>query len=316
VTVNGVVGLPPTGTTAFNASSGNCTVTLTTSGLGVIDFYPGCLPISTNNNSPNELTPQTLTSIVYSGDANYLPATVTTTTAGAPLTFNELRQPSVSISPNPGSLTLSNGAGSVQLSVASVLGYGVSTNGAYPSSDGTQQLNNYTLPVSFACQGLPAYATCSFSGGNYTDPAGVFHSDEFTIDTDPSKPVSVTVTVHTNVSTTSSNHTSSSPIAFAVLIGLGLTGLTARRRFKDARLLTLACVLTLAGSTLGVTSCSSNNFATQSTSTVTPAGSYQVSITAQQVGSVVVTGTDGNPLTVYGILNQVSLPYTLQVTVQ
>jgi hypothetical protein len=72
----------------------------------------------------------------------------------------------------------------------------------------------------------------------------------------------------------------------------------------------------LAGSTLGLTSCSSNNFATESSATVTPAGSYQVSVTAQQVGSVVVTGTDGKPLTVYGILNQVSIPYTLQVTVQ
>jgi len=75
-------------------------------------------------------------------------------------------------------------------------------------------------------------------------------------------------------------------------------------------------VMTLAGATLGLTSCSSNNFPKESNSPVTPSGQYAVSITAQQVGSVVVTGLNGAPLTVYGILNQVSIPYTLQVTVQ
>jgi hypothetical protein len=319
VTVNGAAGLPPTGTATFNSPSGGCSTSgwnLGTPGPGQATFQPYCLPISTNQTSPNEITPQTITSIAYSGDANYLPITVTTTSAGGPLTFNELRQPSVAISPNPGSLTLSNGTGTTHLSVSSMLGYGVSTNGAYPSSLGTQQLNNYTLPVSFACQGLPAYATCTFTGGNYTDPAGVLHADEFVIDTDPSKPVAVAVTINTNVSTTASNRMPTSPVAFAVLFGFGLIGMAARRRFKDARLLMLACVLTLAGSALGLTSCSSNNFPTESTATVTPPGSYQVSITAQQVGSVVVTGTDGKPLTVYGILNQVSIPYKLNVTVQ
>ena len=319
VTINGAAGLPPStpypSAVSLTSSLGSCGTTLGTPAAGEATFQPGCLPISTNNNSPNELTPQTVT-IVYPGDSNYLAATATMTTAGGPLTFNELRNPSVSLSPNPGSLTLSNGTGAIQLSVSSLLGYGVSTNPAFPSSLGNQALNNYTLPVSFACQGLPAYSSCSFSGGNYTDQAGVLHPDEFVIDTDPSKPVSVSVTINTNISTMASDHISRSPITFAVLFGFGLIGLVARRRFKDLRLLSLACVITLAGATLGLASCSSNNFSTEPSTPVTPSGKYAVSITAQQVGSVVVTGTNGSPLTVYGIFNQVSIPYTLQVTVQ
>ena len=318
VTVNGAAGLPATGTMAFmQGTTAACGVdNLGTPSVGQATFQPGCLAISTNNTSPNEVTVQALTSIVYSGDANYLPATATTTTAGAPLTYNELRQPSVSIAPNPASLALTSGTGSIQLNVSSVLGYGVSTNSAYPGSTPTLGLNNYSLPVGFACQGLPAYSTCTFSGGNYTDINGVLHTDEFVIDTDPTKPVAVTVTIQSNVPlTTASNHVGRSPIAFAVLFGFGLIGLVSRRRFKDARLLALASILTLTGATLGLTSCSGSNFPVESSATTTPAGNYAVSITAQQVGSIVVLGSTGTPVTLYGILNQVSLPYTLNVTV-
>ena len=316
VTVNGAVGLPATGTMSFmqNTSAVCGAVNLGAPAAGEANFQPGCLPISANSNTPNELTPQSLTSIVYSGDANYLPATATTTTAGAALTFDELRQPSVSISPNPGNMTVSSGTGSVQLSISSVLGYGVSTNPAYPSSTPSLSLNNYTLPIGFACQGLPAYASCTFSGGNYIDLNGTLHADEVVVDTDLSKPVAITVTVNTNVST-ASNKVERSPIAFAVLFGFGLIGLVSGRRFKNARLLTLACIMTLTGATLGLTACSSNNFATESSVTTTPAGAYPVTITAQQVGSISVL-VNGTPTILYGNLNQVSLPYTLEVTVQ
>lgn len=322
VTVNGAAGLAPTGTMSFmQGSSVVCGAeNMGIPGAGEATFQPGCLPISANSNSPNEVTAKTISSIVYSGDSNYLPATATTSTAGDPLTFQELRQPSVSISASPSSMTVASGTGTVQLSIASVLGYGVSTNAAYPSSTPTLTLNNYTLPVGFACQGLPAYATCTFSGGNYVDLNGTLHPDEVVVDTDPSKPVSINVTVTTNVppTTTASNHEERSPIAFAALFGLGLFGLASRRKLgRNARLLTLACFITLSGATLGLTSCSSSSpSATTSNTTVTPTGSYKVSITAQQVGSVTVNGNYGTPITLYGSMNQVSLPYTLAVNVQ
>lgn len=317
VTVNGAPGLPATGTMAFNASGSGCvTWPMGTPAPGQANFQPGCLPITTNSNSPNELTQQTITSIQYSGDDNYLPVSATTTSSGGALTFGELRQPSVAIAPSPGSLTVSNGTGSAQLSISSVLGYGVSTNSAYPASTASLTLNNYTLPLGFACQGLPAYATCTFSGGNYTDTNGVLHTDQAVIDTDPSKPVTITVTVNTNISTTTaSNQKRQAPLSVALLFGCGLIGLVARRRFKDARLFTWLFVLILGAAALGLTSCTGNTFKQESSAAVTPSGTYAVTVTAQQVGSTIVM-VNGVPTTLYGNLNQISLPYTLEVTVQ
>lgn len=330
VSVSGAPGLPATGLVDFMQGSDSLCpdVDSPTEGIGdplgastpgQVIFLPGCLPITNNSSSPNELTQQTITSIVYAGDANYLPATATTTTAGNPMIFQLLRQPSVSISPSPGTLTISSGTGSATLSVASVLGYGVSTNGNYPSSTSTLNLNNYTLPVTFACQGLPAYATCSFSGGNYTDLNGVLHTDEFVIDTDPSRPVSVTVTINTNISTgaVASNGPHAIPGSFVAVYGLGLFGLLlgGGRKWRKSRILGVICLLVLSGAFLGMTACSTSSIAT-SNSTTTPTGSYAVSITAQQVGSIVVTGSNGLPETVYGSENQMSLPYTLNVTVK
>jgi hypothetical protein len=315
--VNGAAGLPATGTLSFlQGSNVLCGAnTLGTPGVGQATFEPGCMPISTNTTYPNEVTVQTISSVAYSGDANYLPITSTTTTAGGPLTFNELRQPSVSFAPTAASLTVTNGTGSAQLTLASVLGYGVSTNPAYPGSTPTLSLNNYSLPVSLACQGLPAYSSCTFTGGNYTDTNGALHSDEYVINTDPTKPVNFTVTVHTGLPT-ASNRVDRSPVTFAILFGFGLFGFASRRRLKRTQLLTLVCFLTLTGATLGLTACSGTNFPQESSVVVTPAGTYNVTVTAQQVGSIVVTGSNGQPMTVYGSLNQMSLPYTLKVIVQ
>jgi hypothetical protein len=98
VTITGAAGLLPTGTVTFMQGSSVMCGPLAVGGTlsaptpGQATFQVGCLAISINTNSPNELTPQLITSVVYSGDANYAGAT------GGPLTFNELRQPSVAIS--------------------------------------------------------------------------------------------------------------------------------------------------------------------------------------------------------------------------
>jgi hypothetical protein len=325
VTVTGATGLMPTGVVAFlQGTAVQCSVnqnpdngtTLTAStkvpGSSQMTWNPGCLAISTNSNVPNELTQQTISSVTYSGDANYEAA------SGGPLTFEELRQPSVTISPNPGAVTVTNGTGSVTLSVASLLGYGVSTNPAYPSSTPTLSLNNYTLPLAFACQGLPARSTCTFSGGNYTDLNGVLHTDEFIIDTDPSKPVPVKVTVNTNVSTgtTTSKNSQPAPFEFAAMFGLGLIGLVfGRKSGIKGRFLMLLCLVIVSGALISTTACSTKILGSSPVLT-TPAGSYAVLVTAQQVGSITVIGTKGNPVLLYGNENQISLSYTLNVTVQ
>jgi len=76
----------------------------------------------------------------------------------------------------------------------------------------------------------------------------------------------------------------------------------------------LLCLVILTGAIAGITAC---NTMTLGTSPVlsTPSGSYAVIVTAQEVGSAVVQGAQG-PVTVYGSQNQISLPYTLNVTVQ
>jgi sugar lactone lactonase YvrE len=337
VTITGAAGLVPTGTLSFMqgttaqcGSNGPPTNSLppgsfTLDATGSATFQPGCLEITTNQNTPNEVTPQTLTSIVYSGDANYSPQTLSTTANGSPITFMELRQPSVSITPNPGAITIpaanypTVGTASTTLTITSVLGYGVSTNPAFPSSTPTLILNNYTLPVSFNCQGLPAHATCTFSGGNYTDLNGVLHPDEVVVNTDPSQPSTITVTISTNVSagTTTSQISKSSPFEYAAMFGLGLVGLAfSRKSVRKKGFLVLICLLALGTSIAGLTACSTSNLGnTPILNTPTGGSPYSVIITAQQVGSVVVPGAQG-PITLYGSTNQMSLPYTMNVTVQ
>jgi hypothetical protein len=286
---------------------------------GTITFNPGCLPISQNTVAPNLVTPQLISSVVYSGDANYLATTATTTSAGKPILFEELRNPAVAITPNPGALSVSAaGTGSTTLTISSVLGYGgVNTNPAYPLAGDGQQLSNYTLPLGFACQGLPAHATCTFTGGNYTDANGVLHADELNVNNDPAVHQTIKVTVNTNVSagTTTSQYSQPAPFQFAALFGVGLVGLAfGRKSGRRRRVLMLLCLVILTGAIAGITAC---NTMTLGTSPVlsTPSGSYAVIVTAQEVGSAVVQGAQG-PVTVYGSQNQISLPYTLNVTVQ
>ena len=286
---------------------------------GTITFNPGCLPISQNTVAPNLVTPQLISSVVYSGDANYLATTATTTSAGKPILFEELRNPAVAITPNPGALSVSAaGTGSTTLTISSVLGYGgVNTNPAYPLAGDGQQLSNYTLPLGFACQGLPAHATCTFTGGNYTDANGLLHADELNVNNDPAVTQTIKVTVNTNVSagTTTSQISQPAPFEFAALFGVGLAGLAfGRKSGRGRRVLMLLCLVILTGAIAGITACNTANLGTSPVLT-TPSGSYAVIVTAQEVGSAVVPGAQG-PVTVYGSQNQISLPYTLNVTVQ
>jgi len=337
VTVKGASGLVPTGTVSFvQGSTAQCgpngpptnalpTGSFTLDATGSATFQPGCLEITNVSNIPNEVTPQTITSIVYSGDANYASSSSSTTANGGPITFMELRQPSVAITPNPGALSVpaatypTTASASTKLTITSVLGYGVSTNPTYPSSTPTLILNNYTLPIAFNCVGLPAHSTCTFSGGNYTDINGVLHPDEVLVNTDPSQPSTITVTVTTNVSagTTTSENSHSNPIEYAALFGLGLVGLGFSRKSVGKKgYMVLICLLALGTSFAGLTACNTTTLGSAPVlGTPVTSSANAVSVVAQQVGSVVVPGSQGN-IVLYGSTNLMSLPYTLNVSVQ
>jgi hypothetical protein len=347
ITVTGAPGVIPTGTVllpggteCINLPSTLLGITidytsiLDSAGVATVDTYE-CFAISTYSYAPNELTVAT-TSVVYSGDANYASVTSSTTNSGAAISFNVLRQPSVLLAPSNAAITVSSsGTGSTTLSITSLYGFGVNgysassgnsytVNDNYPSTTPTSVLNNYTLPVGFSCQGLPAHATCTFSGGNYTDPiTGTFHADELIVSTDPGQPGSITVTVNTNVSTgtTTSENAHPAPFEFAAMFGAGLLGLAfGRKSGRKGRILMLLCFVILAGFLGGMTACSTKNLAASPVLT-TPAGTYTVTVTAQQVGETYATGSTCPTATpdcdiLYGSQNQVSVPYTMTVTVQ
>lgn len=104
--------------------------------------------------------------------------------------------------------------------------------------------------------------------------------------------------------------------AFAAMFGLGLLGLGFRRKAaKWGMLIVIGCAVACSAGIAGITACGTTNLQTESTAAVTPKGSYWVTVTAKQAGSLIVTDSEGTYL-VPGTGNQMSLPYTINVTVQ
>jgi ABC-type Fe3+-hydroxamate transport system substrate-binding protein len=87
-----------------------------------------------------------------------------------------------------------------------------------------------------------------------------------------------------------------------------------RKAGPKARMLLIVCGLILGGSLVGMTGCATRN-ATPAAVPTTPAGTYPVTITAQQVGYTITTRQNGHKI-VYGSQNQISAPFTINVTVQ
>jgi hypothetical protein len=271
---------------------------------GTAPLATDCFSINTDNNKiPDLMTTYTVTP-VYSGntDPNY--ATVT----GTPVTFIALRNPMVVITSSPAALSVANGSSiSANLTLTSLLGFGVlGPNG---------NLNNYTLPVEMECDNLPPHATCSFAYPN-PDP-----SDAQSVDVTPTAPGAVVMTLNTNVpvgtSTTASLHREG-PVAFAAMFGMGLLGLAFRRK-KDLRsaLFSVLCLLVFAGTVAGVSACGSGTSGGATPILTTPAGTYSVTVTAKQAGSKVIPGSKpGTTQIVYGNGNQMSLPFSVSVTVK
>jgi hypothetical protein len=82
----------------------------------------------------------------------------------------------------------------------------------------------------------------------------------------------------------------------------------------------VAGLLLWGGSIAGITACSTTTLGPAAQSGVTPAGSYWVTITAKETGSIPVTSNGSVPVTPIVLFpangNDVSLPFTVNVTVK
>ena len=133
------------------------------------------------------------------------------------------------------------------------------------------------------------------------------------------------VTFYTDVTagTTISQNARTTSVTLAAIFGFGMLGLFFRRKtFEKGRLL-LMVFLMIAGGALAVsiTACNTTTLAPLA-SLNTPAGTYPVTITADETGAgdnCIVPGsgsTTNNGIKVYGTENQVSIPFYINVTVQ
>lgn len=308
VTVNAAAGMPTGNVTFMDGSSVACpqqsnSAIQPINANGQATFATGCLPMPQNVTYTPVVSTHTIIP-VYGGDANFMSFT------GPSTTFQVVRSPALLITSSPSSLSVQAGSSaSANLTLTSILGYGFAGKG--------QQLNNYDFPVTLACSNLPPHASCTFT---YPTPdpniatAVDIPCTGTTAAADNCSPGLATVTINTNVSVGTASQRG--PIAFGALFGFGLIGLCFRRKLAEkGRVLLMVCMMILSGAFAGsLTACSTQNLSPASVLT-TPAGAYPVTITAQQVGSQVITLPTG-PVTIYGSQNQVSLPFTINVTVQ
>ncbi|HEY5381905.1 MAG TPA: Ig-like domain repeat protein [Acidobacteriaceae bacterium] len=290
---------------------------------GTAPFNTTCFTIDTTNSAiPNIQDSYTITP-VYSpagvnGSVGYTNPNYTAAT-GTAISFTALRNPMVVITANPGSMNVTAGSTATStLTLTSLLGYGYGGHGSL--------LNNYSLPVQLECDGLPAYATCSFT---YPNPDS---TDPQSVDVGPPGgttvagavcqaaqgcygPGTVIMTVTTNVPTGMASLRNDSPgTIFAAMFGLGILTLIFGKKKKSlrGRLLAMTCVLLCCCGIAGINGCTTKQLGTNN-GTATPSGTYKVLVTGKEVGSQVITSS---PYITYGNRNQVSLPFTMNVTIQ
>jgi len=276
---------------------------------------------------------------VYSGDANFLGLTGPTSTL-----FQSVRGPMVQITQTGNaasqtvapSLTVQAGSSaSMNLTLTSLLGYGILGLNA--------QLNASNFPVSLTCDSLPPHTQCWFSYPNPDPlvpnsvdipcPSGAT-ATEVADGSVSCTPGQVTVTFYTDVSagTTTSQNARTTSVTLAAIFGFGMIGLFFRRRtFEKGRLLLMVFLMIVGGAlAVSVTACNTTTLAPLAALN-TPAGTYPVTITADEVGTICVSSPGGpgdncivpgsgsttnNGIKVYGTENQVSIPFYINVTVQ
>jgi len=227
-----------------------------------------------------------------------------------------VQSPAVLITSSTPSLTLSAGkSGTASLTLNSVLGYGFAGQGG--------SLNDYQFPLTLSCDNLPPHAECSFT---YPVPdPNIANALDISCTgtkgngaTAACSPSNASVTIYTNVSsgTTVSRIAGASTVTLTSIFGLGMIGLFLRRReFQKGRTMLMLFLFLVGGAlAMSLTACSTQNLSPISSS-ATPSGTYAVTVTAMETGSLQVENA-GQAVTVYGNQNQVSLPFYVNVTVQ
>jgi hypothetical protein len=273
-------------------------------------FNTSCLEISTANSSFKPVFGTHYITPVYSGDANFNGFTGTVSTL-----FQVVQSPAVLITTSTPSLTIAAGtSGTASLALNSILGYGFAGEGA--------SLNDYTFPLTLTCDNLPPHSECSFTYPN-PDPS-ISNALDIACtgtqgqgDTAACTANTAMVTIYSNVSsgTTVSRNAGASAVTLASIFGLGMIGLFIRRRElqKGGMLLMVFLALVGGGLALSLTACSTTNLSPVSSS-ATPAGTYMVTVTAMETGTLNVLNA-GVEEPVAGNQVQVSMPFYVNVTV-
>jgi hypothetical protein len=275
----------------------------------------------------------------YAGDVNFLPA------KGAATLYQAIRGPVVQITQtgNAASATTApalsvqgGSSASIDLTITSLLGYGFAGRGG--------QLNNSNFPVSLTCDIPIPHAQCAVTYDNSVVdpnqitapnsvqipcPANVL-STQLADGTAQCTPGHAKVTVYTNVTTgtTTAQNARFAAVTLAGIFGFGMLGLFFRRRsFEKARMMLMVVLMVVGiGLAVSLTACSTTNLSPQ-TVLNSPAGSYNVTITAQSAGNQCIaaqgdpnsnctTTSGGSGRLVYASSNQVSLPFHVVVKVQ
>jgi sugar lactone lactonase YvrE len=258
----------PTGTVTF--MNGNSAVaTAAPDANGNATFNAGSLPVGSYN----------LTA-VYSGDQNFSSVT------SAAVLFQVIN-PSVLITANPTSVSTPGGTPVAStLTLQSLVGFSA-PNGANVTCV------NSTMPNDAECTfSIPQPDICAPTSGSG-------NTCQSTVSV-----VTISTNIPVNVGSLEKNNSRTSPLLLTGLFGLGLLGLSLRRRrIFNRYLLNAGCLaLFLAGTVLGLSSCTNSSY----THTppvpkyTTPTGTYTVSIVVTNPGTGQVE----------------SLPFTLSVTIQ
>jgi hypothetical protein len=271
----------------FSAESVTATVTSSTTGTptGTVSFYNGTTllgpPSTLNSSGVATFTSATLgigtytVTAVYNGDGNYSTSTST-----------------------PSSFTVGADPADFQLSL--------STTSVSIASGSTVQTTLYVSPtntlagtITFACSGLPSYATCTFGPPSTLTvqnglAVGIAGAPATNTQTYWQQQIPVAVTfwsdvapVKTSLLARQGNSGTHSMLAFGwpvMLIGLGALARRRLRRSGSALFIALFCLL--AGASMTLSGCGS---AVNGAKFTTPAGTSSVSITVTAPGSTTHT---------------------------